>query len=53
MSTNDQTKAFADEVANLIDRYRSEFDLPLAVYVGVLTIHANALVIEQMNQNDP
>ncbi len=41
-----QTKAFADQLDRLIDRFRDEWDLEYATVVGVLTMKAHLLMNE-------
>ena len=38
MDSQEQIDAFAIELGNLIDRFRSEFDLSVAAAIGVLEI---------------
>ena len=46
MTTDEQIQAFEADVDALVDRYRSEFDLPYAVAIGVLTMKAQQLCAE-------
>lgn len=44
MTQREQLEALAGEIGNVIDRFRSEFDLPVVSVVGVLELHkANLL----------
>lgn len=52
MSDSEQTKAFADELDNLVERYRSEFDITFAQVVGVLHMKA-FLLCEEASNRDP
>ena len=51
MSEADQTKAFAEELDSLVERFRQEFDLTYAGAVGVLTMKAYLLCRESDNEN--
>ena len=51
MTTNEQIKAFAHDVDQLVDRYRQEFDLTYAVVVGVLTMKATLLCGERPEED--
>lgn len=52
MSDNDQIKAFADELDNLVERYRKEFDITYAGVVGALTMKAHLLMSEAEDQEE-
>lgn len=52
MSEADQTKRFADELDNLVERYRKEFDLTYASAVGTLMMKAHLLMVESENRGD-
>lgn len=52
MKTCEQIKAFGQEIDNLVERFRSEFDIPYAAVIGVLTFKANALGLEAMDLDD-
>lgn len=48
----EQIFAFADELDNLVDRYREEWDLPIASVVGCLFCKAQLLVQEAADRQD-
>jgi len=53
MTHQEQITAFADSLDKMVNRYRSEFDLPLASAVGVLHFKAHLLMTEaQENHGD-
>lgn len=52
MTNKEQTDAFSHELAALIDRYRSEFDLSYAQVIGTLHIHAAHLAHEGLSNDD-
>lgn len=52
MDANEQTKAFADELDKLCERFRSEFDLSYAQAVGVLQMKSWLLCSEAAERED-
>ena len=53
MNHAEQIQAFADEVTALVERYRQEFDLPVAAAVGVLElVKLDIYSTERDNLND-
>lgn len=48
----DQLKAFAGELEALILRYRREFELLLASFVGVLSVQNHALIKEALEDEE-
>lgn len=46
MTHIDQIKALATDIHNVIDRYRQEFEVPVASVVGVLEIQSHLLIQE-------
>lgn len=46
MDANEQVKQFADDLDNLVDRYRDEYDLNYAAVVGALFMKAHLLCDE-------
>jgi len=51
MDHKEQTAAFEAELRNLIDRFRSEFDLTYAAVIGTLTLAVHTLAVEANQQN--
>lgn len=47
MNDSDQTAAFANDLDNLVDRYRAEFDVTYAAVIGVLFMKAQLLCTEE------
>lgn len=52
MSEKEQTERFARDVDNLVERYRSEYDLSYASIVGVLQIKVHLMCDEMLNHDD-
>ena len=50
MSEQEQTYAFGHELDNLIDRFRSEFEMTYASIIGTLIIKANLLTNESTEE---
>lgn len=46
MSDKEQTDNFANDVDRLVDRYRSEYEIPYAAVVGVLQMKIHLLCDE-------
>ena len=46
MSDKEQAEKFGEELDNLVDRFRDEWDLSYAVVIGLLTVKAQALCAE-------
>ncbi len=46
MTDKEQTKRLADELDNLVERYRKEYDMTYASVVGVLQIQIHMLCSE-------
>jgi len=51
MSHQEQIAAFGNEVANVIDRFREEFDLPYSSVIGTLQIHIAQLSAEALKED--
>lgn len=49
MNHREQIDAFSNDLFNLIDRYRSEFELPLASVVGTLELASHHLLREAID----
>lgn len=52
MDEKDQIKQFADELDNLVDRFRDEYDLTFASAVGVLQMKIHLLCEEAGGLDD-
>jgi len=52
MSEKDQIQAFADAIDNLVENYRSEFDMTYAAAVGVLQMKIHLLCEEAGERSD-
>jgi hypothetical protein len=52
MNQQEQTKAFADDLDRLVERYRSEFDLTYASAVGTLNMKIHTLCSEAADSED-
>ncbi len=52
MSNQEQIEAFVRDVTRVIDRYRSEFHLPLATAVGALEVIKLDLWREHLTPSD-
>lgn len=52
MNDKQQIQAFADDLDNLIERYRREFDLSYAGVVGALHMKAYIMCKEASNQEE-
>lgn len=52
MNTQEQINHFGDEIDNLVDRFRSEYDLPYAAVVGVLQMKSHLLMQEAAGRED-
>ena len=52
MTVNQQIFHFADELDNLVDRFRTEWDLPYAAIVGTLNMKAH-LIMTEASERDP
>lgn len=52
MTQNTQQDQFYLELNNLIDRFRSEYDLTVASAVGVLEVVKMELFMGEMEQNE-
>lgn len=52
MTDREQTEHFANELGNLIDRFRSEYEITLAAVIGTLQITATSLTIEAIDRED-
>lgn len=52
MTPNQQITAFSDDLDNLVDRYRREFDLSYAAVVGVFFMKAHLLCAEAVEEDD-
>lgn len=51
MSDREQTKAFANEIDKLVERFRSEYDMTYAQIVGVLHMKS-WLMCEEASEQD-
>lgn len=49
MNHREQIDAFSSDLFNLIDRYRQEFELPLASVVGTLQLASHHLLREAID----
>lgn len=47
----EQTRAFANDLEKLVERYRCEFNLPLFAFVGILEIQKNDLIHEVFHED--
>lgn len=52
MTDKEQTDAFADDLDNLVERYRQEFDMSYAQVVGVLQMKLWLLCDEASERAD-
>lgn len=52
MPPQDQTTHFAHDLERLINRYRAEYDLPLAYMVGTLHIQSALLILEAKKRSE-
>jgi hypothetical protein len=52
MTDGEQTKAFADDLDKLVERYRQEFDVTYAQIVGTLQMKLWLLCNEANNRSD-
>ena len=52
MTIKEQIYSFGNELDKLVERYRSEFDLPYGAVVGTLTVKATLLTLESVEDQD-
>jgi hypothetical protein len=52
MTDTEQIQAFADDLKRVIDRYRAEFNLPLASAIGTLEVIKLELFAEQTREEE-
>ena len=52
MTDKQQLDAFANDLDNLIERYRSEFELTYAVVVGVLQMKSHLMMVEACGEDE-
>lgn len=52
MNEKEQTQHFADELDNLVERFRKEYDLTYAAVVGTLQMKAFTLMQEANDRSD-
>ncbi len=52
MTEKEQTDHFANDVDNLVERYRSEYEMSYAVAVGVLQMKIHLLCDEASERGD-
>jgi len=52
MSEKEQTYAFGHELDNLVDRFRSEFEMTYAAIIGTLIMKANLLTSESVEEEE-
>lgn len=52
MTQQEQIRAFEDDLDNLVDRYRAEFDMTYASVVGVLAIKAHLMIKESAEDDE-
>lgn len=52
MSEKEQTYAFGHELDNLVDRFRSEFEMTYAAIIGTLIMKANLLTNESVEEEE-
>ena len=52
MNEQEQIQAFVSELQSVIDRFRAEFDLPMATAIGCLEFVKLSLFSETMNGDE-
>lgn len=52
MNDPEQTKAFADDLDKLVERYRAEFDMTYASVIGVLQMKSFLLCEEAADRSE-
>lgn len=52
MSDKEQIDHFANDIDNLVDRYRSEYEMSYAAFVGVLQMKIHLLCDEASERGD-
>lgn len=52
MTERDQIEAFTGEILKVVDRFRAEFQLPLASAAGALEIVKHSLVFNALAEDD-
>jgi len=52
MKTTDQINHFAKDLNRLVDRYATEYDLPLAAVIGTLEIKKQDLINEHDDDSE-
>ena len=52
MTDKEQITHFANDIDNLVDRYRSEYDMTYAAIVGVLQMKSHLLIVEASERDD-
>lgn len=52
MTETDQINHFADDLDNLVDRYRNEYDISYAAIVGTLHMKAHLLCDEASDRSE-